>query len=339
MCMDGSMPPALSRSTTAGISWASSTLRATCASVSFRYSRITAMASPMRSTYRAGAARREGVSVRSRHRMIAHVHLSCRSRCRTAFHRTSAVVADVAASFGIFVLVELPGEAGRIVREIQERYDPKLARLTPPHVTLVGSSGVGAIPSDTPVDRIASALAPIAARHGADVAHLRRPVRFMQTDIISLPLDPHGPLRTLHERIATSGLPFKPARFLFTPHCTLNFYRTLTRETERELLALRVTAPVVVDRLQVYLTRDPQPSRKLMELSSSPRRTSARPVGVDGRQRPQRSKPSVRPARTPQLEPLVRPASGKMDTSSVAPKRRSVQPTVVLSCTLGAIHT
>ncbi len=172
----------------------------------------------------------------------------------------------MAASFGIFVLVELPGEAGRVVRDIQERYDPKLARLTPPHVTIVGSSGVGAIPTDTPVDRIRSALAPIAASTAPMTLSFQPPVRFMQTDIVSLPLDPHGPLRTLHERIATSGLPFKPARFLFTPHCTLNFYRTLTRDTERELLALRVTAPVVVGRLQVYLTRDPQPAKKLLEL-------------------------------------------------------------------------
>ena len=173
----------------------------------------------------------------------------------------------MAASFGIFVLTELPGEAGEQVRAIQQRHDPKLARLTPPHVTLVGSSGVGAIPTDTPVERIRDALAPIAASTAPMTLAFGAPVRFMQTDIISLPLDPHGPLRTLHERIATSGLPFKPSRFLFTPHCTLNFYRTLTRETERELLAVRVTAPVVVARLQVYLTRDPQPARRLFEVA------------------------------------------------------------------------
>jgi 2'-5' RNA ligase len=150
----------------------------------------------------------------------------------------------MAPSFGIFILVELPGVAGEEVRAIQERFDPKLARLTPPHVTIVGSSGVGAIPSDTPTDRIREALEPIMASTPPMSLAFGPPMRFMQTDIISLPLDPYGPLRTLHERIATSGLPFKPARFLFTPHCTLNFYRTLTRATERELLALRVTAPV-----------------------------------------------------------------------------------------------
>lgn len=69
----------------------------------------------------------------------------------------------MAAAFGIFVLTELAGEAGAAVREIQQRFDPKLARLTPPHITVVGSSGLGSIPTDTPVERIRDALAPIAA--------------------------------------------------------------------------------------------------------------------------------------------------------------------------------
>ena len=34
---------------------------------------------------------------------------------------------------------------------------------------------------------------------------------------------------------------------------------------ERELLAVRVEAPARIERLQIYLTRDPQPSRKLLE--------------------------------------------------------------------------
>jgi len=172
----------------------------------------------------------------------------------------------MAASFGIFVLAELPGEAGAAVRAIQEQYDPKLARLTPPHVTLVGSSGVGAIPTDTPVARIRAALEPIAASTAPMRLPLHAPHRFMQTDIISLPLDPNGPLRALHERIARSGLPFKRSRFLFSPHCTLTFYPTLTPKRERELLAMRVTAPAIIDTLQVYLTRDPQPSSLLFSL-------------------------------------------------------------------------
>jgi hypothetical protein len=88
----------------------------------------------------------------------------------------------------------------------------------------------------------------------------------MQSQIVVLPLDPHGPLRILHDRIATSGLSFQSARFTFSPHCTLSLYPTLTRESERELLAIRINVPAVIDRLIVYHTMDPQPSKKLLEL-------------------------------------------------------------------------
>jgi len=81
-----------------------------------------------------------------------------------------------------------------------------------------------------------------------------------------LPLDPHGPLRILHDRIVTSGLPFQRARFTFSPHCTLSLYPSLTAETERELMSIRVREPVLIDRIVVYQTLDPQPSRKLLEL-------------------------------------------------------------------------
>jgi 2'-5' RNA ligase len=172
----------------------------------------------------------------------------------------------MAPSSGIFILSELVGEARAKVREIQQRFDPKLARLTPPHLTLVGSSGVGPIPGDTSVDQIREALEPIAQSTAPLQLVFERPHRFMQTEIVSLPLDPHGPLRTLHERIARSGLRFMPARFQFTPHVTLSFYPTLTLKREQELLSLRVREPCIVERLQVYLTRDPQPSVKLLEL-------------------------------------------------------------------------
>lgn len=172
----------------------------------------------------------------------------------------------MAAAIGIYIIVELPGEAGERVRAIQEKYDPKLARLNPPHLTLAGSSGVGSVPAETSVAELRRALEPIAASTPPMELPLGLPLRFMQTNIVVLPMDPHGQLRALHERIARSGLRFKPARFSFTPHITMSFFPTLTPRVERELLAVRVEAPAIVDRFQVYLTRDPQPSRKLLEL-------------------------------------------------------------------------
>jgi 2'-5' RNA ligase len=167
---------------------------------------------------------------------------------------------------GIFVIAEIGGEAGRKIREINEKYDPRLARYKAPHLTLAGSSGVGPIPGSVPVDElrgklsaVTSATPPLSLRFGP-------PLRFMQTEIVVLPLDPHGPLRELHDRIATCGLPFQQARFTFSPHCTLSLYPTLTRDAARELLAMRITDPVVIDHITVYQTLDPQPSRKLLEL-------------------------------------------------------------------------
>lgn len=181
----------------------------------------------------------------------------------------------MAPVFGIFVLAELHGAAAAHVHAVQKRYDPKLAKTNKPHVTIAGSSGIGALPPDTPVALIHERLAPIAESSAALTLHFGAPIRFMQTDIISLPLDPHGPLRELHERIAKTGLPFARARFYFSPHCTLNYYASLTPQRERELLAIRVPEPVLITALQVYLTNDPQPSRKLLELelagASAPR--------------------------------------------------------------------
>jgi 2'-5' RNA ligase len=91
--------------------------------------------------------------------------------------------------------------------------------------------------------------------------------RFMQTNIIVLPVDAYGPLRVLHDRIATSGLPFMQARYTFSPHVTLSLYQSLDAGATRELLKTRITEPFVISAIQLYHTRDPQPSRKLLELT------------------------------------------------------------------------
>lgn len=155
---------------------------------------------------------------------------------------------------GLFVLIPIGGAAGERCAEIQRRYDPRLAALGPPHVTLIGSSGMGPIDAQTPVERVRAILA-AAARETAPMAlPLGAPMRFMQSDVVVLPMDPHGPLRALHERIKASGLPAARPRFAFTPHVTLSFYREQPRERLRELLALRIEEPAEVTTIQLYHT-------------------------------------------------------------------------------------
>ncbi|MBK6485343.1 MAG: 2'-5' RNA ligase family protein [Gemmatimonadetes bacterium] len=170
---------------------------------------------------------------------------------------------------GIFVVIDARGAAGARIHAIQLAYDPKLANYLPPHLTLAGSSGVGPIDPATPRERLQETLADIAATTAPMVLHFKPPHRFMQTDIVVLPLDHHGPLRDLHERIATSGLSFQPARFSFTPHVTLSFFRTLTRQQRRELLEVRLDEPLLVDHLRCSLTDEPLPPRAMFELSLS----------------------------------------------------------------------
>jgi 2'-5' RNA ligase len=167
---------------------------------------------------------------------------------------------------GIFILAELPAEIADQVRAINERYDLKLSRYRPPHLTLTGSSGAGPIPPSVTVEEMRQKLEPITNDTAPITLSFQPPQRFMQTNIIVLPLDPHGPLRILHDRIITSGLSFTRARYTFSPHATLSLYRSLDEKAIGELLKTRIQEPFVISAIQLYHTRDPQPSRKLLEL-------------------------------------------------------------------------
>lgn len=167
---------------------------------------------------------------------------------------------------GIFILAELHGEAATQIAAINARFDRKLAGAKPPHVTIAGSSGVGPISPSVGADELGRMLRPVTNEIPPLELEFGRPMRFMQSDIVVLPLSPHGKLRELHDRVATCGLPFARARFSFTPHVTLSLYPQLADDVARELLATRIEGTCVIDTLQCYHTRDPQPARKLLEL-------------------------------------------------------------------------
>jgi len=219
----------------------------------------------------------------SHHRSISGITISFlrpggRHRCASRLSLHHLFVARVSSSIdaelsdkwrrgpGIFVVIDARGPAGERIHAIQHAYDPKLANYLPPHLTLAGSSGVGPIDPKTSRERLREVLGEIAASTAPMTLAFKAPIRFMQSDIIVLPLDHHGPLRDLYERIATSGLAFQPARFSFTPHVTLSFFRTLTAPQRRELLAVRLEEPLVVDHIRCSLTDEPLPPRALFEL-------------------------------------------------------------------------
>lgn len=167
---------------------------------------------------------------------------------------------------GIFITTELEGALAERVHALQMEFDPKMARALPPHITLTGSSGAGPLPPDTPVALMREKLEPVAARTAPITLSFGPPERFIGRNIVSLRLDPHGPLRALHEAIKQCGLPFQPARWPFTPHCTLNLYPELTQDKLRIMMAVRIDAPFTVRTLKVYHTREPQPPTLLFQM-------------------------------------------------------------------------
>jgi 2'-5' RNA ligase len=168
---------------------------------------------------------------------------------------------------GIVILSEVRGELKGKILDIQNRFDPKLANGLGPHITITGSSGMGPFPARTNEKELREKLEPIARATPPLKLRFLPPMRFMQSNIVVLPLDPNGPLRQLHERIKTSGLKFEQARFTFTPHVTLNFFRELSPSELKELLSVRLDEPLVIDRISAHRTTDQITSKKILQLS------------------------------------------------------------------------
>lgn len=154
------------------------------------------------------------------------------------------------SAFYVMLPVEPPVRDA--VLAVQRTFDPRLSREWPPHVTLVGSSGMGPLGGETPVAQLRAALEPIAAGTAPIEMALGAPMRFMQSNVVVLPLDPHGPLRALHERIKLAGLAYAPPRFAFTPHVTLSFYPEHPPARVRALLGTRIDGPARFEELRVY---------------------------------------------------------------------------------------
>ena len=167
------------------------------------------------------------------------------------------------AKSGIFIIAPIIGPVGDRIAALQDEHDPRILKLGRPHVTLIGSSGAGPVAPNTTNEELETHIGPIAAETAPITLRFGRPTRFMQTQIVVLPLDPHGPLRTLHERMKTSGLRTAAPRFFFTPHVTLSLYRELPPEVLKTLLRQQFDEPIVIDRIEAHLTRDTGESRML----------------------------------------------------------------------------
>ncbi len=170
---------------------------------------------------------------------------------------------------GLIIIAPLEAPLRERILELQRRFDPKLAALQPPHITVAGSSGMGPISTKTTEAELRAALEPVARSTAPMSLPLGAPVRFMQTNVVVLPLDPHGPVRALHDRIKATGLLHERPRFTFTPHVTLSFFPEPTAENLRAMLAVRIAEPLVLRRIEVHETLELTNTRMVLELELS----------------------------------------------------------------------
>jgi len=171
---------------------------------------------------------------------------------------------------GIVVVAELTGPVAKRIHAAQEQYDPRMAAELPPHLTLIGSSGMGPISVRTDPERLREALLHGTRGTAPMTLSFEPPMRFMQSDVVVLPVDPNGPARALHERLAegirAAKIVTERPRFTFTPHCTLSFYRELPAPLLRELLAMRFEDPITIEAVQAYRATGPSGTHRLFSL-------------------------------------------------------------------------
>src|SRR2546423_1975800 len=117
------------------------------------------------------------------------------SALQDGFFRSNHVCGQPRMKTGIVLLAELAGPIAERIHEIQREFDPRMAAELPPHITLSGSSGMGPIPNDTPVEDLRRTLEPIARDTAPITVRFQPPHKFLQSLVVVLPIDPYGPIR------------------------------------------------------------------------------------------------------------------------------------------------
>jgi 2'-5' RNA ligase superfamily len=155
--------------------------------------------------------------------------------------------------FDTYVVLDLPSPFAEQVLAIREKYLDWFRASLPAEITVAGSSGVGVIDpvqgwreAFVKLNAVAAETPPIQASFG-------EVLRFPNTDIFVLTLRDEGPFHALHERIAASGLRFKPSPFPYKPHCTLHSRSPVSHETANELFSLQLPGTFTLEMMSVYM--------------------------------------------------------------------------------------
>ena len=157
-----------------------------------------------------------------------------------------------------YVCLDVPEPASSQVLAIRRAQHDDFRAALPAEITVAGSGGVGEFEPRQDPNQVFGVIDAIAVRTPPIRASFGPVIRFPLTDIFVFTLQDEAPVRSLHEELTKSPIRWRPARYDFTPHCTLRSRSPVSEVEAQELLATRPPDPFVLDTLSVYeITRDP----------------------------------------------------------------------------------
>jgi len=156
-------------------------------------------------------------------------------------------------SANTYVVLDVPSPVAGKVMAIRERHRDDFRAALPIEITIIGSSGVGEFEAGQDPDQVFPILDAIAADTSPIRARFGPVHRFPGTDIFVLSLEDEQPFRSLHRRIAASGILFRASPFPFTPHCTLRSRSPILDEESADLLSVSVADGFLLGTLSVYM--------------------------------------------------------------------------------------
>jgi 2'-5' RNA ligase len=144
----------------------------------------------------------------------------------------------------------MPAALAATIRELRLRYRPEQASL-PAEITLIGSSGVGALDPDQSADDVIASIGGVAESIPPLTVRFGGMATFPGSGVYFFPPLSRAPFDDLQARLLRAGLRCGPSPFPFTPHLTVA--RIHAPALASEILA--VPAPegeFLVDQLAVY---------------------------------------------------------------------------------------
>lgn len=144
-----------------------------------------------------------------------------------------------------------PSEWTEQILSIRRRFDAWRAAL-PVEVTITGSAGVGTFDerqSQESAFRVIDTLASEVASIGTKFLSINR---FPNSGVFYFEPADSQPFINLQNRIAATGLKFKPSSLSYIPHCTIANLNNLSDEAVNEIYSIPSSEKVMLEVLSFY---------------------------------------------------------------------------------------